>query len=639
MIEGTKAPVTTKVPVITQAPVGGSEGAGTSAGSSSVSTAPLDRPDQLGPRGQTLGQGGGQRPRSASDRFELARPETGQLELAEGRRFGSSRQFATHHVPRPSVPHHNVSHHHVIPTKVAENEDMSPGTSPLLSRGGSMQSDTFSIDMGALIQTTAAGDTQESDDVVIDIETVETPPALSPREQIEHALGQLQFLAPPGPQREAQEALEMEYVPWAAELAVKRQAVFGNEGYSVGHDHVTSFGEAVVPALYDGVRQFVSSSSRSPFQNATQTALGPSVQIVDGVRSNLGELDNQYDAAAIGGAVGGATAYVVESTVLTAMDRRAKLANLPQLKAVDLKTLVPDPSPVQLRLVDGRKEYWRPTAQPGGDIESHGAASAHASLAELKESADLRRTSLARAQDALDAKGWGLLAQPAVTGGFNVLRRVAMPAKALSQAVPVMGSSMLASGAAGGVTKAVLGLAKPLAATPVDNLVGGKQAMSLFATKLPDPTQPAAKLSDIGALPGHAAGVVKDSAALAAHFVAGPWRHESGGPMHTVDAVVARVDDAVRVIGANTFAGVFANAAGPFAARLLRHDSASPLPGESQKSSAYLLQQATSSFTSDLSWQTLKKAFGGGTFGVAESLDLWRQRQYSQTQGESASNV
>jgi hypothetical protein len=522
--------------------------------------------------------------------------------------------------------------------------DASPGTSPLLSGSlgrsdyfeidvgahGSVsgRSELFEIDLGGMHRTTSGELSRTSSHVVIDIAPPPPPaPPLSPRAQIEQALARHEFAAPPGPLRDAQLALEHAYVDWAAGVAQKRQAAFGEGRYSVGQGGTTRFGEAVLPALYDGARQFVSSSARSPFQNATMTSLAPRFEQAGGLRVNHGELDNQYDTAVIGGAVGGFTAFAVDSTVLKAMDRRAALANLPKLKAVDLKTLVPDPAPVQLRIVDGRKEYWRPTEAPGGDIETgDAAAQGRASMAELKDGAALRRQSLQRAQSALDASGWGALAQPLFTGALNTLRRVLMPVQALQQVLPVFGGSVLASGGAGAATKVALGLAKPLATATVDDLAGGTQRMSLFATQLPHPEQAPASLADLRSLPGHLKAMALDSAALAAHFVAGPWR-DTGAASRTGDAVLARIDDGARVIAANTFASVFANGAGPFAARLLRHDAAGPIAGESQKSGAYLLQQATASFSSDLAWQTLKKGFQAGTLDLAGPLDRWHARQ------------
>jgi hypothetical protein len=525
----------------------------------------------------------------------------------------------------------------------------SSGTSPLLSPGSHGRSDSlFSIDLRggpadagpaaaqATHQPARTGQAAPAvaGEVRIDVPG-DAPPPL--REQIEAGLCRLAFKAPPGPLREAQQALEHEYVDWAEGVANKRAAAFGAGAYSIAQGQRTAFGEAVVPALYDAARQFVSSSSRSPVQGATQVGLAPNLRNVNGVRVNHGELDSHVDAAAIGGALGGLSAHLIDSTVLVAMDRRAVAANLPQLKPVDLKALVPDPCPVQLRIADGRKEYWRPATEPGGDIEAGEQASPNRpSMPELRKVAELRRQSLQRIQEGLQANGWGMLAQPAVTSAFNTLRRVVMPAAALQQALPVFGSSVLASGAAGGATKLGLGLAKPLARKDVDDLVGGTQRMSLFATKLPDPAQPAATLSDIHALPGHLRAGVVDAGRLAGHLVVGPWRDAGDG---TADAIRNRVFDCAAAVVSNTFASFYAFTSGIGMASLARDNSFTPIAGESQKSAGYLLQQATSSFNSDLLWQGLKKHLQGKTTDVAGAYDNHQARYQAVGQHDARSNV
>jgi len=316
---------------------------GGAGGNSARPASQLNTPAGIPPRRHTeTAHVDSSRPRVPSGHIELQRldTETQSLHSPAGRSFGSRR-----HLQHP----HAHSHPH----------GSSQGTSPLLPHPTLGRSDHFSIDMSTAGSVSGRSDLFEidldapeqvatpGDDVVIDIDP--PPPPLTPRAQIEQALAGYEFAAPPGPERDAQIALELDYVNWAAGVADQRQAAFGDGGYSVGQDHATKFGEAVVPALYDGARQFISSSARSPFQGATMTGLAPRHEQVGGLRINHGELDNQYDTAVIGGAVGGLVAYAVDSTVLKAMDKRADLANLPKLKAVDLKTL-------QLRVVDGRME-------------------------------------------------------------------------------------------------------------------------------------------------------------------------------------------------------------------------------------------------------------------------------------------
>jgi hypothetical protein len=474
-------------------------------------------------------------------------------------------------------------------------------------------------------QTNDASGTEPPPEVVIDID----PPVVeqTPRQQIEAALRRREFAAPQGPLRDAQVALEQQYVDWAAKVADKRQAIFGERNYSLGTNHAKSFGQAVLPAVYDFARQFISSSSRSPVRNALATELAPNYTQVNGQRVNVGEFSNGWDSAIVGGAAGGVTAHVVDGTLLTAMDREAKKANMPQLKPVDLKALVPDPGDVQLSIDgNGRKVYWRPSDTPGADIENGGgAAEGRPTRAQLQEEVDVRRKALASAQDILEAKNWGLFAQPAVTAAFNVLRRMAMPAASLLQPGPVFVGSVIASGTAGGLTKLGLGLLKPTAQADVDNLVGGQQHVNLFATKVPDASQEPARFSDIGKLPGRAASTLKESATLGARYLAGPWQ-DSGSWVPSRDASLARIGDVMRSVAANTLASVFSTATGPLVASVMRHGLTVPGAGEPSDSPAYLLQQAATSATNDYVWQAAKEAHKNSAFDGALSLDRWRTR-------------
>jgi hypothetical protein len=325
-----------------------------------------------------------------------------------------------------------------------------------------------------------------------------------------------------------------------------------------------------------------------------------------------------------GGTAGGAAALAMDATLLSAMDRRARLANLPKFAPVDLKALVPDPSPVQLRIVEGRKEYVRAT-DASGDPSAAGVPA----MAALQERALQHRNLLAQVQGALQGQGYGLFAQPMLTGAANVLRRAVVPAASLTQVLPVLGGGILASGGAGAATRASLGLAKAAAFADIDNLVGGTQRVNLFATKLPQPDVRAASWSDIGKLPRHAAGVAREAGALAAQYLAGPWR-DSGGLLPSARSLGARVTDIAHTVLSNTLAAVFSTATGPLVAQVLRNGADSALPGETLNSPAYLLQQFAQSATNDFVWNVSRSALKAGAFDLAGSLDRWRDGRQAQ---------
>lgn len=452
-------------------------------------------------------------------------------------------------------------------------------------------------------------------------------PEPTPHERLAARLEAIEFRAPAGSaQRTQQAALETEYLDWAARTLAARQQAFGEGRYAVDRDRSIAVGEAALPALYDGVRQFLSSSSRSPLSGALATWVGPRLTPPDaaGRRVNVGELNNHWDPAVIGGSAGGATALAMDSTLLSAMDRRARLANFPKFSPVDLKALVPDPSPVQLRIVEGRKEYFRP-ADAGGDPASAGLPT----MAALQEKALHHRNALAQVQGALQGQGFGLFAQPLVTGAANVLRRQLMSAAALTQGLPVLGGGILASGGAGAATRLGLGLAKAAAYADVDNLVGGTQRVNLFAPKLPQPNQPAASWSDAGNLPRHALDVTREAGSLAAQYLAGPWR-DSGGLLPSAGSLGARVSDIAHTVLSNTLASVFSTATGPLVAQVLRNGSSGAQPGESLQSPAYLLQQFAQSATNDFVWNASRSALRTGAFDLGASLDRWRDGRQAQ---------
>jgi hypothetical protein len=458
-------------------------------------------------------------------------------------------------------------------------------------------------------------------------------PAETPLERISDALDAFEFHAPEGEARTAQMAMQVEYIPWAAKVLESREKAFGAGGYALDRNRSIALGEAALPALYDGVRQFISSMSRSPLRNAVATLVGPRSAGTDasGQRLNAGELNNNYDPSLAGGVAGAATAYAVDTALLSAMDRRARLANFPEFKPVNLKALVPDPAPVQLRMVQGRKEFWRPLHDESGALQADApGGQGSPSMAALKDKTETRRKLLTDVQEMLEAKQWGLLAQPMLAGGANVLRRAILSKEALLRPLPVLGHSMWASGLGGASAKLGLGLAKSAAWADVDNLVGGKQRVNLFATRVADSNVRPAGLADYRGLPGHAWQVTKETVSLTAHFALGPWR-SSGSRIPSREAVQARIGDLARTVVSNVFASVLSTATGPLVAQLLRNGAAAPLPGESPQSGAYLLQQAAQSATNDFVWQASREALRGGAYNLGASLDRWRDNRQARS--------
>lgn len=545
---------------------------GQTANSSGASSMAPRQPLQRPPSGSVASHG--------SLGIDTQRDDSAPARLGSSRRHGSSR-----------------SHREAPPTPERSFLAMSERSDSFVTAPGS----TTAAHSGTH-RATASGHS-----VVIDI------PDPSPRDTIVAALPRHFAEVGSAAELAAQEAMEAEYIDWAAGVLQARQKAFGaGAAYTLGGDMKAPLKDAVLPALYEGARQFISSASRSPVSNAIVSALGPRT---NSAGHAVGELTFQLDAASVGGSIGGTTAYAVDAWVLQAMDRRAKLANFPGLKAVDLKALVPDPAPVQLRIVNGTKEYWRPAADAGEtpDVPT---------MTELKNRATSQREALARWQQNLDGKGLAAWFQPAMAGAFNVVRRAVSNTAALTEPLPLFAGSVLASANAGALSKFTLGMTKALpvvSQTEVDNLVGGKQQANLFAVQRPDPNTPAATWSDAKHLPQFMAGTARE---------AGDLLVQTFNPRRSWSEIGGQAKDILRTALSSATASVTALGTGPLFGTLLRGGSSEPLPGESPHSGAYMLQQFVQSTMNDFTWNAAKDFMKADSYGLSADLD--RHRAQSQ---------
>lgn len=478
----------------------------------------------------------------------------------------------------------------------------------LLARGERSESSSWRF-----TELSASNRHEAPEQTVIDI------PEQTPHEIIANALRDRPFEAdalPPGEHKDGELArqrdMEREYVDAMAAALQARRSAFGGDGrYQLGQDMKAPYQDAVLPAVYEATRQFISSGSRSPARNALIAKIGP--------RSGpggeaVGELAFQMDAASISGAVAGVPAYLTDAWLLQALSRRAKLANFPEVKAVDAKTLVPDPSPVQLRLVGPAKAktYWRPA--------EHGPARSDArdlpTMTELRNEAASRREAIARWQKRLDGQGLFRWFQPGMAGAFNVARRALSSTRALIEPLPVFAASVAASSSAGAASKFALTMAKAtpgLAQVDVDDFAGGRQKVNLFAVKAPDALMPAAGWADIRRLPQFVGEVAQEAASLAATSL-----------RPSVGDRFAQAIDILRTSLANATASVASQAVGPLLASVMRGGAGAPLPGESLRSGAFLLQQFGQSTINDYEWNSSKDYMKSDAHDLAGELDRAR---------------
>lgn len=400
--------------------------------------------------------------------------------------------------------------------------------------------------------------------------------------QLRARLDAVPFAAP----SEEQEALQAAYLEWADARVDERITAFGPDaGYQIVGDMKTAGAKAAWPIAYECLRAFVIGSMRTPFGLAAGAAY-------DNSRPPGSET---LSTSTLSGAVAGVVSYASDTLLIPAMDRRARVANLPRFQTIDPKILVPDPPPAVLEITDGTKRFTRP-----------GEGNAP-TLAELKAQTYDLRQGITQWQSTLDDKSLDtLLLKPTINAGFNAARRTSDDPGTRTPAGQ-LGLSALAIGGAGVVQKAMLETGKAVARTgqmSVPDLLGGQQRLNLFSLALPDKTRRPAQWSDaVRFPPNYLLETGKEGLALARQALS------------TTNAITTALRD---VLGRHMLSNVLANFASLGAGRLI----AAPLRGgnengsvvgEAANSTATVVQQAVQTLFNDTVWNALKAKNGANT--------------------------
>ncbi|MEA9846129.1 type III secretion system effector XopF1 [Xanthomonas campestris] len=400
--------------------------------------------------------------------------------------------------------------------------------------------------------------------------------------QIRTHLDKLPFAAP----SEGQEALQAAYLEWADARMQERITAFGPDaGYQVVGDMKAAGAKAAWPIAYECLRAFVIGSMRTPFGLAAGAAY-------DSSRPPGSET---LSTSTLSGAVAGVVSYASDTLLIPAMDRRARVANLPRFQAIDPKILVPDPPPVLLEITAEGKRFTRP-----------GEGNAP-TLAQLKAQTYDIRQGITQWQSTLDDKSLDtLLLKPTINAGFNAARRTSDDPGTRTPAGQ-LGLSALAIGGAGVVQKAMLETGKAMARTgqvSVPDLLGGQQRLNLFSLAVPDKTRRPAQWSDaVYFPPNYLLETGKEGLALARQALS------------TTNAITTALRD---VLGRHMLSNVLANFASLGAGRLI----AAPLrggnengsvAGEAANSTATVVQQAVQTLFNDTVWNALKAKNGANT--------------------------
>ncbi|AVQ05600.1 TPA: hypothetical protein HH295_10930 [Xanthomonas vasicola pv. zeae] len=394
-------------------------------------------------------------------------------------------------------------------------------------------------------------------------------------------LEELPFAAP----SEEQNALQASYLEWADARVQERIAAFGPDaGYQAVGDMKTAGTKAAWPIAYECLRAFITSAMRSPVGLATGAAYA-------GSRPPGAE---DLSTAVLAGTAAAMASYTSETLLIPAMDRRARVANLPRFQAIDLKILLPDPPPVILEITAEGKRFTRPGEGNAPTLE------------ELEAQAYDGRQGIAHRQTLMEDKSIDtLLLKPTINAGFNAARRAGSNPGLLTPAGQ-LGLSALAIGGAAIVQKALLETSKAMALTgqiSVPDLLGGQQRLNLFSLALPDKTRRPAQWSDaLHFPPRYLLETGKEAFALA----------KQG--FKTTSAVTTTVRDMLaRHVLSNVMASFGSIGAGRIIVAPLRGGSHIRVAGEAVNSTPVVLQQFVQTVFNDVFWNALKARNGANT--------------------------
>ncbi|OAX56169.1 type III secretion system effector XopF2 [Xanthomonas graminis] len=408
---------------------------------------------------------------------------------------------------------------------------------------------------------------------------------------------------------ETQEQLEAEYVGWAANQLQQRHEAYGpNGGYRFKENMSAAGSAASLPAAYETLKGFLSSALRTPPGSATATKYD----------QQDGSLTTKVGPTAVGGATSGVTSYFTEQILLSAMERRVRLANMPAFKPIAPSILSPEPGPVQLEItLEGKKHFWRPLRNE--EVLQLEHESDRPTLETLQSTALNRQRQLLERQKLMDGKAEATFLRPLLSGTINAVRRSLSSTATLLSPPLVLGTSMISSGTSAALGKAILETSKALPSTgqtQVDNLVGGTQKVNLFRLARHDESAPALCWSDARRLHHTLAEIAQEAGALATLPFTSPLM-----------ASRSARDLLLRHLGGNILTSWVATGGGLVLSSLVRGNYGTPAANESLSSPGSVVQQFGQSFSNDTVWNATNSALSDTKHDLAANLDTNRDNK------------
>jgi hypothetical protein len=400
--------------------------------------------------------------------------------------------------------------------------------------------------------------------------------------------------------QEEQRRLMQRYIDVNAPVEAAQTVLYGGL-FEPGKDMRTQFLEGTLNSSFEGTRGGASSAHRSPARNGAVTRLTPRPD-----QPLTFESIHVVDANALGGVAGGVLSYYFEQDVDPALLSVAKQANLPTMMAVPAELIVPAPSRERFTTWQASGvtvvRFHLAGLEDEPALHEEGLPGKQPTWPELQKKAEAWRDSIRYWQGMFEEKGWALLLQPFLTACLNSLRPLMLSDSQLQQAITVFCTSAAMSSLAGGLTKALLSLAKAaprVGQAHVFDVLGRPQWLNMYVVmgraEDEDADDNMAAWSDIIGLP---LSVLKTAAKVAVNV------GETGGDF--LDAPLETMIDLVmRHVAPNTFVSV----APPATANVMLEPftgSAIPPPGEDPRSFVGRSRVSIAGGLNDYLWPTMR---------------------------------
>jgi hypothetical protein len=316
------------------------------------------------------------------------------------------------------------------------------------------------------------------------------------------------------------------------------------------------------------------------------------------------------------GVSGGGTSYLMNKIMVDGATRTVNKFNLPiigELSDEQLKQVFGSPNPVELKVKDGVKHYQKLTEKELTVRRNH-----------IQHNIDVVK----RMRASFKGQGFGSMhIQGVFSGAYHTLRHQLSAAKGLGNWSFVLGTAAIASGGDGLSTSPIVS-AMQSHQIKLDNLVGGRQRVSLFPVQRRRPDVRLPKAQDLPRMVAHS---IREMGALAGQF---------GYNLTRPATAWHQVLDVVMHMTCNSIARRAAREFGQAMGAAFRNGGELPYVGESLHSLANGASRFTAYWGGDTVWKAFKQASEASAgFDLGKSLDHRRDAKMAAWEQQAKQNM